>query len=52
MPKTQTERLEWLYKNDPIFKKEKDIVDNAKKQYEKQKGEKHETSNQYIKVKR
>lgn len=29
-PKSLKERLEWLYKNDSVFKAEKDLVDSVK----------------------
>lgn len=55
MPKTLQERLDWLYKNDPIFRAEKDLVDMAKKEYtqkQKEKGESHEkTSYKYFEAK-
>jgi hypothetical protein len=53
MPKTLKERLDWLYKNDPIFRAEKDIVDMVQKEYtqkQKQKGDKNETSNTHNEV--
>lgn len=53
MPKTLKERLDWLYKNDPIFKAEKDEVDRIEKeqmQKQKQKEALNETGNRYIKT--
>lgn len=29
-PKSLKERLEWLYKNDSVFKAEKDLIDSVK----------------------
>lgn len=37
MPKNLKERLDWLYKNDPVFKAEKDLVDSLKNNPKKEK---------------
>ena len=37
MPKTLKERLDWLYKNDPIFKAEMDEVNRIEAKYKMQK---------------
>lgn len=37
MPKNLKERLDWLYKNDPVFKAEKDLVDSLKNNLKKEK---------------
>lgn len=53
MPKTLKERLDWLYKNDPIFKAEKDEVDRIEqmqKQKQKQKEALNETSNRHTEI--
>lgn len=51
MPKTLKERLDWLYKNDPIFKAEKDEVDKIEQmQKQKQKEALNEASNRHIKA--
>lgn len=54
MPKTLKERLDWLYKNDPIFKAEKDEVDRIEAKYkmqkQKQKEALNEASNRHIKT--
>lgn len=49
MPKTLAERLQWLYENDPIFRAEKDLIDNMKTQKQNQKGATDETSNRHKK---
>lgn len=54
MPKTLKERLDWLYKNDPIFKAEMDQVNKIeteqKMQKQKQKEALNETGNRHKKA--